>query len=260
MSFVLFDTHAHLQLRDFDRDRENVFQRAREAGLRGFLVVGFDEKSSLEAVRLAEERSDCWATVGLHPHDARNWNDVFHSRLEELACHPKVVAVGETGLDFYRDLSPREAQEKAFLGQIQIASRLSKPLVIHNRNATPEVLETLARHAEGIPIVLHAFNGDEHDADRALALGCLLGIGGPVTYPKAEPLREGIKHLPPERFFLETDAPWLSPQPRRGRRNEPAFLRFIAEEVARLRNESLESLARQTTQNACRFFGLPLPC
>jgi len=256
MSFTLVDTHVHLQLRDFDADRDAVFQRAREAGVRGFLIVGFNEETSRNAIRLAEEERDCWATVGLHPHDARDWSGRLRSTFCELAEHPKVVAIGETGLDYYRNLSPRSAQIRAFREQIALAAQLGKPLVVHNRDATEDVLDTLARHAEGVPTVLHCFTGETSDAVRALDIGCYLGIGGPVTYPRAESLREVVRHLPAERFFGETDAPWLAPQGRRGGRNEPAFLRLTAEHIARIRGEPLALLARQMTTNACAFFGI----
>jgi TatD DNase family protein len=258
MRVGLVDTHVHLQLRDFDADREAVFHRAHDAGVDGFVVVGFDEETSRKAVRLAEEQADCWATVGLHPHDARNWSERLHATLRDLAEHPKVVAIGETGLDYYRNLSPREAQVHAFRRQIELARQLGKPLVIHNRDATGDALDIIEREADGVPTVLHCFSGDERDAERALRLGCFFGIGGPVTYPKSDTLRAVVRHLPSERFFVETDAPWLAPQTRRGGRNEPAFVRMTAEQIARVWGESVDVTAQRTTENACAFFGIRL--
>lgn len=258
MPAALFDTHVHLQLRDFDADRDDALRRARDAGVAGFLVVGFNEATSRAAVRLADEQPDCWATVGLHPHDARDWSERLRSTLRDLARHPKVVAVGETGLDYYRNLSPREAQAIAFEAQIELARQVAKPLVIHSRDAMDDTLATIEQSAEGLPALLHCFSGNARDAERAVELGCFFGIGGTVTYTKLDALRDVVRDLPEERFVVETDAPWLAPQTWRGVRNEPAFMPLTAEGIARARGESDEAVARRTTENACAFFGIRL--
>jgi TatD DNase family protein len=254
VNIALTDTHAHLQLAEFDRDREAVLKRAQEAGVTTILNIGFNLDTSRKAIRLAEQYAHCWATVGLHPHDARDWNPRLRETLRDLAGHPKVCAIGEAGLDYYRDLSPRDAQKAAFLGQIELARELGLPLVIHNRDAMSDMLATLKAHGKGVPCLLHCFSGDVTDAKDALSLGCFFGIGGPVTYPKSRDLREVAAKLPADRFMVETDAPWLTPQFRRGKRNEPAYVRATALEVADVRKVSLEALAAQTTQTAQAFF------
>ncbi|MBM3216138.1 TatD family deoxyribonuclease [Candidatus Poribacteria bacterium] len=252
----LFDTHAHVQIRDFDADRDETLDRARDAGVTTILNVGFSLDTSRKAIRLAERHDDCYATVGLHPHDARDWSSALRDELAKLAEHPKVVAVGEAGLDYYRDLSPRDRQAEAFLGQIALARETNLPLIIHNRDATDDLLRILESDAEGVSCLLHCFSADWAAAERALALGCCFGIGGPVTYPKSEALREVVRRLPADRFVIETDAPWLAPQPKRGKRNEPAYVRATAERTADVRRISIEDVAAQTTANARAFFRL----
>jgi TatD DNase family protein len=256
---TLFDTHAHLQLASFDDDREEALARARDAGVQAVLTVGFTLATSRLAVALAERHADCWATVGLHPHEAREWSPRLRDALRDLAQHPRVRAIGEAGLDYYRDLSPREAQEEAFVGQMALARELGLPLVVHNRDATGDMLDLVERYASGITCLLHAFSGDWPTAHRALGLGCAFGIGGAVTYRKADLLRDAVARLPVGSFVVETDAPWLPPQSRRGRRNEPAFLRETAEAIARVRHVAPETLADETTQSALRFFGMEIP-
>jgi len=254
----LFDTHAHLHFPDFAADLEAVLARARAAGVRRFLTVGTDVESSRSAVALAGREPDVWAAVGIHPHDAAGADDAALAEIERLAASPRVVAVGEIGLDFFRDLSPRPAQEAAFRRQLALARRLGKPVLVHCRDAHPEVLDVLA--AEWEPArggIMHCFSGDVAIARRCLDLGFLVSLAGPVTYPKARALPEVARFLPADRLVVETDCPYLPPQGHRGMRNEPAYLALTAGRVAELRGDSLETLARRTTDNARALLAVP---
>jgi TatD DNase family protein len=264
MLAVLVDTHAHLDFDKFDADRPAVIERARAAGVVAIVNVGADLPSSRAAVRLAGEYEGIYAAVGMHPHDARKLDGAALAELRELAQQPKVVAVGEIGLDFYRDLSPRDVQRRAFQAQLAWAARLGKPVVIHDRDAHDEVLAMLEDWAAGLdhsPLagrlgVLHTFSGDLTMAERAIDLGFYISISGPVTYHNARQLPEIVRALPLGRLLVETDCPFLAPHPHRGRRNEPAYVRLVAERIAELRGISLDDLAQTTTANACRLFGL----
>ena len=255
MTNFLIDTHVHLNNRDLERDLPGVLARADGAGVKEFVVVGYDAASSEKAVRLAEEVARLWAVVGIHPHDAKNWNGETEADLREMAQNPRVVAIGEIGLDFYRDLSPRPLQYEAFRAQIALARETNLPIVIHCRDAYPETLPLLEEEAQNIPLVLHCFAGNESEAERAWKNNWYLGVGGTVTYKKNEALREIVKNTPRELLLLETDAPYLSPEPLRGKfPNEPARVAVVARFVADLRNETLDDLTDTTTRNARRIF------
>jgi TatD DNase family protein len=214
-------------------------------------------------VQLAAEHDMVFAAVGMHPHDAAKLDGAALAELRDLAGQPKVVAVGEIGLDFYRDLSPRDAQRRAFRAQLAWAARLGKPVVVHDRDAHDEVIGELERWASGTPPslagrlgVLHTFAGDLAMARRAVELGFYLSVSGPVTYQNAHRLPEIVRQVPLERLLVETDCPFLPPHPHRGQRNEPAHVRLVAQRLAELRGISLEELAQATTANARRLFGL----
>ena len=267
------DTHAHLDAPRFEPDLDAVLGRACEAGVKWVITVGADLASSRAAVALAERYEGVYATVGVHPHEARAVDRYTVDALRDLAMHPLVVAVGETGLDYYRDLSPRKAQRSALESQLALATEVSKPVVIHIRDerdcasAYEEVMSVLGAWSSGLqstgssistsPGVLHCFSGTPEMARVALDLGFYLGVDGPVTYPNAHGLQAMISDLPPERLLLETDCPYLAPQARRGQRNEPAYLPHIAEKVAELKGLSLSEVARTTTENARQLFRLP---
>jgi TatD DNase family protein len=262
---MLIDTHCHLDHPQFDADREAVIARARQAGVMRMITIGTGLLSSREAVALAECFEGVYAAVGIHPHEAKDCDDTALAELEQLAQHPKVVAIGEIGLDFYRDWSPREAQAWAFEAQLALATRLGLPVIIHDRDAHEAVLETLRRWTTGDGVgaqfiapahrgVLHSFSGGTAVAEAALAPGFCLGFTGPVTFPKANELREVVAAVPLERILVETDAPFLTPQANRGRRNEPAYVRFVAEGVAGVKGLSFEAVAAQTTANAEALF------
>ena len=248
----LVDSHAHVDHGRFNGDREVVFQRAEESGVVAVVNVGADLASSRAAIELAEQNDFVYAAVGVHPHSAKKVTQGVLNELRTLARHPKVVAIGEIGLDYYRDLSPRPVQRTAFAQQLELASELGLPVVIHSRDAYKDVLQGL-RGWEGTGVV-HSYSGGTRYLDDTLALGFCVGISGPVTFPKASQLREVAANVPLERLLVETDCPYLTPVPYRGRRNEPSYVRYIVEEVARARGEPKETVAQVTADNAGRLF------
>jgi TatD DNase family protein len=259
---IFIDTHCHLDDPAFDPDREEVLARARMAGVEILILPGVEPEGIPRALALAERHPRLYVAVGIHPHVASQFSSQLLAQLRSWARHPRVVAIGEIGLDFYRDRSPREAQREAFRAQLELAGELGLPVIIHQREAREAVMEELERWLAARPGargVLHAFSGDPAMARIAVEWGFLLGIGGPLTYPRAESLREAARAVGLDSLVLETDAPYLPPQPHRGRRNEPAYLRNVAEALAQLLGLPMEQIARQTTANACRLFRLPPP-
>ena len=258
----LVDTHAHLDFRQFDADRGAVLGRAQAAEVAAVVNVGTDLASSRRAVALAAEYGQIYAAVGMHPHDAKGLDGAVRADLRELAQQPKVVAVGEIGLDYYRDRSPRDMQVRAFRAQLGWAGKMGKPVVIHDREAHDEVMDILTAWAQGLQGsslserlgVLHTFSGDLTMAERAIELGFYISISGPVTYKNAHRLARVVQALPLERILVETDCPFLTPHPHRGKRNEPAYVRLVAEKIAALRGISFADLAEATTANAQRLF------
>lgn len=264
---LLVDTHAHLDFQQFDTDRQAVIQRAAEAGVAAIVTVGTDLASSQRAVELAGQYEGVYATVGVHPHDAKRLDGEALAALRALAEQPKVVAVGEIGLDYYRDRSPREAQRRALKAQLAWAAKLEKPVVIHDRDAHDEILDILSGWAAGLqssPLagrlgVLHTFSGDRTMAEKVMDLGFYLSVSGPVTYRNTRELSEIVRALPLDRVVVETDCPFLTPHPHRGKRNEPAYVRLVAERIATLKGIHLEDVAATTTSNARHLFALELP-
>jgi len=253
----LFDTHAHLHFPEFADDLGAVLARARAAGVRRVLTIGTNVETSRAAVALAAREPDVWASVGVHPHDAGEADATALAEIEELAAEPRVVGIGETGLDFFRNLSPRDAQERVFRAQLALARRVGKPVIVHCRDAHEATLAILAEERVDEPGgVMHCFSGDVEIARRCLGLGLLISLAGPVTYPKARALPEVARFVPGDRLVVETDCPFLPPQPYRGKRNEPAYLAITAARVAELRGESLQTLAARTSENAAKLFGL----
>jgi TatD DNase family protein len=259
MTTRLFDTHVHLNLRPFDRDRDAVIARARAAGVVGMINVGFDTASSEAAVALAATVPGLYAACGVHPHYAAAATPAVLTGFEPLLGSPGVVALGEIGLDYYRDLSPRPIQREVFCHLLDLARRLALPVIIHDRDAHGEVLEVLRAGLGERGGVMHCFSGDRHLAVQCLDLGMYISVAGPITYAGAQELREVARLVPADRLLVETDCPWLAPMPRRGKRNEPALVSLVAEEVARLRGVTMETIAGQTTDNACRLFGVEPP-
>lgn len=255
---MLFDTHAHLDDPRFDDDRDEVIRRAREAGVSLILNVGFNQKSIERTLALAEKYELIYAAVGWHPHEAKTWDPEALDRIETLAReHPKVVAVGETGLDYYRDHSPRPVQAEVFRQQIALAKRVNKPLIIHNREADEDLLRILEEEgAAEVGVIMHCFSGDKALARRCLDLGCYLSFGGPITFKNGDVQREVASYVPLDCLLIETDAPYLAPHPLRGRRNEPAYVRYVAEQLAELKGLSLEEIGQITMANGRRIFRL----
>jgi TatD DNase family protein len=253
----LFDTHAHLHFPGFDDDRDAVLARARAAGVHRMVTIGTDAETCRAALALAEREPDVWATAGVHPHDAGESDEAALVEVEGLAVERRVVAIGEIGLDFFRNLSPRETQERVLRRFLALARRLRKPVVLHCRDAHAEMLPILGE--EGVADVggiMHCFSGDVDIARRCLDLGLLISLAGPVTYPNARALPEVARFVPADQLVIETDCPFLPPQGYRGKRNEPAYLAITATRVAELRGEPLDVLAAQTTENARRLFGV----
>lgn len=252
---MLIDTHAHLDFPQFQNDLEQVLERAGQAGLVAILNAGTDEVSSKISVGLSKKYDCISASVGIHPHGAARAGMSSINVLEDLAGDDSVLAIGETGLDFYRNLSPRDIQENLFREQLRLACRVQKPLIIHSRQAHAETLKILKE--EDLPQtvgVMHCFSGDRHWAEAFLDLGFYISLAGPVTYPRSHDLRELVRFIPSERLLLETDAPYLSPQAYRGKRNEPAYIKLTYERVALALECSLEDLALQVYLNAIRLF------
>ncbi|HTY21697.1 MAG TPA: TatD family hydrolase [Desulfomonilaceae bacterium] len=255
----LIDSHAHLELEPLFKDSAAVVKRAREAGVISIITVGTDIPDVERALKIADEFERVFASVGFHPHNAKDVHDGMLAKMEILARHPKVVAYGEIGLDFFRNWSPQEVQVSVFEEQLELAKRLTKPVVIHLRNAHKEGLEILEKAAPfAAGGVIHCFSGDRSDAQRALELGFYISIPGTVTYKKNERLRAIIRELPEDRLLLETDAPFLTPEPFRGKDNEPAFIVHTAAKVAEVRGTSIQEISSATASNAIRLFQLPL--
>ena len=259
---TLIDSHAHLDAKAFDSDRPEVIQRAWEAGLGAVITVAVGEGfAEIEAaVALAEKNEKVFATVGVHPHDARNIEPEWYGRIEALARRPKVVGIGETGLDYHYMHSPRKAQREAFERFLRMGRETGLPVVIHTREGDEETASILreAREEGGEPLrgVVHCFSGDYALARQVLDLGLHISFTGVITFPKAEPLREVLKKIPLEKVLLETDCPYLAPIPFRGKRNEPARVVQVAETVAEVLGLPMEEVARITTENVVRLFAL----
>ncbi len=252
---ALADTHVHLNDKQYKNDWEETAARALQAGVVFMSNIGYDLPSSRLAVKMAGGKNGLYATVGIHPHDALTLNDASFEELHSLACHPRVVAIGEIGLDYYRDFSPREAQRSAFRQQMGLARELGKPVVIHDRDAHEEVLKILREEkAREVGGILHCFSGSWEMAREAIKMGFYISFAGPVTYKNARRLPEGARQVPVDRLLIETDCPYLTPEPYRGRRNEPLYVTLVAEKMAELRGIELEELAVATLSNARTLF------
>src|SRR5713226_1760476 len=252
-NFGLIDSHAHIQAFEFAEDLSEVIQRARAAGVEKIIAVGGagDLSSNGAAVEITKTFPGIFATVGMHPHDAKDVSDQDFDHLRQLVRTPGVVAVGETGLDFHYNHSPREVQRELFCRFIQLARETNLPLVVHDREANREIAELLRSEGRGnLQGVIHCFTGDYEAAKTFLDLGFYLSFSGIITFKNAEPLREVVRGLPLDRMLVETDAPYLAPVPHRGKRNEPAFVRLVAETIARVRGLAVEEVAKATSRNA----------
>jgi TatD DNase family protein len=258
----LVDTHCHLTLKDFDHDRKEVIDRALTIGVQKIVVPGLDLESSREAIALAQVYPSIYAAVGIHPHNASQWKSSYREEFISLTKSPKVVAIGEIGLDYYRHLSPKQQQLEAFHAQLQIATDLKLPVIIHNRDATSDIIEYLRIWSKGHSIsarqklgVLHAFSADLKTAFQVIDAGFFIGIAGPVTYKNAESLREIAMKVPLASILTETDAPYLTPHPYRGKRNEPANVALVAEHLSKILGRDYTTMTRTTSKNAASLFG-----
>lgn len=261
---MLVDTHCHLDFNSFDEDRDQVLERSWQAGLDKILNPGVDLSSSQSAVHLAESHPRIYAAIGVHPNEAFTWDDGSLPLLRELAESPKVVAIGEIGLDYYRDRSPIDLQRHILREQLQLAAELNLPVIIHNREATHDILEILGDwHTklvkEGLPLserpgVLHSYSDNEKPALRACSMNFYIGLTGPVTFHNAPELQKVVTSLPLDHILVETDAPFLAPHPYRGKRNEPAYVRLVVGKIAELKQMDFSNIARITTANADRLF------
>ena len=256
---MFIDTHCHITDSRFDGDRDKVISHSREKGVNTLIEVGCNPADWKKAIDLTAENQNIFCVLGIHPQDAKTASEIFFNELEDFLKLPKVVGIGETGLDYYYENSPREIQKNVFTTHMELYARTGKPVVIHCRNAYDDlikILEAEKNASQGYRGVIHCFSGSLPEAVRLAELGFFLGIDGPVTYPKAKDLREVVEKMPLDKLLLETDSPYLPPQPFRGERNEPSYLPLIAEEIARVKNISKEMVGEITGSNAKRLFSI----
>lgn len=255
---VLFDTHTHLDSHKFNEDRDAVIARAREAGVGLMVNIGFDRETIPTTIELAEKYDFIYAAVGWHPVESIHMTPSDLTWIEELCSHPKVVAIGEIGLDYYWDTSPKEVQHRVFREQIRLARKVRKPIVIHNREAHEDIVRILKEEdARDVGGVMHCFSGSWEIAKQCLDMNFYISFGGPVTYKNARVPKEVLANVPMDRLMIETDSPYLTPHPYRGKRNESAYVAFVAEAAAEIKGISVSEMARVTTENGKICFGIP---
>jgi TatD DNase family protein len=248
----MIDTHCHLLDSSFDKDRKEVIERAFSEGISGIIDINVEPSSWESSLKLCEKYENIFCTIGIHPNDADKYTD-----FSNLLNNKKVIAVGECGLDYYRDYVSKDIQIKVFEKQLEIAISLNKPVVIHCRQAEEDVYNILSKY-KGVVGVIHCFSSSVEYAEKFLQIGFYLGIDGPVTYPKADVLREIVKKVPIDKILLETDSPYLPPQKFRGKRNEPLYIKFVAEEIARIKEIPVDSVTKTTDENAKKLFKFEL--
>ena len=252
---MLIDSHAHLEMPEFKKDLEAVIQRATDSGVEYIFTVGTERKDWKRALEIANSYPSIYAILGVHPHNAKEIDDQTYPMLKEFCLNEKVKAYGEIGLDLFRNLSPRDVQLKRFREQIGLAKELELPIVVHDREAHQETLAILkSEKAEACGGIIHCFSGDYEMAKVCIDMGFYISIPGSITFKNAEPLREIVKKIPLEFLLVETDAPFLTPEPFRGKRNEPSYVRYTAQKVAEIKNVSFEKVAEVTTENALRVY------
>jgi TatD DNase family protein len=254
---MLFDTHVHLNAEQFNEDLEQVIERAQNEGVQNMVVVGFDRPTIKKAMQLVEEYDFLYAAIGWHPVDAVDMTDEDLKWIEELSAHHKVVAIGETGLDYHWDKSPKDIQQEVFRKQIRLAKKVKLPIVIHNREATQDIVDILQEEdAKEVGGIMHCFSGSPETARVCLDMNFLISLGGPVTFKNAKKPKEVAEEVPLEKLLIETDCPYLAPHPYRGKRNEPSYVKLVAEQIAELKGISFEEVADITTRNAKKLFGI----
>lgn len=254
---MFIDTHVHLNADQYEEDLQEVIDRALEAKVERMVVIGFDRKTIERTMQLIEQYDFVYGVIGWHPVDAIDCTQQDLEWIEQLASHPKIVGIGETGLDYYWDKSPKDVQQELFRKQIQLAQKINLPIVIHNRDATGDVVQILREeNAASVGGVMHCFSGSVETARECIAMNFMISLGGPVTFKNARLPKEVATEIAIEHLMIETDAPYLAPHPHRGKRNEPAFVPLVAEEIARLKGLTIEEIAQATTANAKNFFGI----
>lgn len=252
---MLFDTHAHLNAEQYNEDLEQVIERAKSEKVEKIVVVGFDRPTITRAMELIEAYDFMYAAIGWHPVDAIDMTDEDLAWIKELSQHEKVVAIGEMGLDYYWDKSPKDVQKEVFRRQIALAKEVNLPIIIHNRDATEDVVTILKEEgAAEVGGIMHCFTGSHEIAKACMEMNFYISFGGPVTFKNAKKPKEVVKDIPSDRLLIETDCPYLTPAPFRGKRNEPSYVKYIAEQIAELREISFEELAALTTENAKKVF------
>ncbi|HJV16705.1 MAG TPA: TatD family hydrolase [Bacillales bacterium] len=254
---MLFDTHAHLNAEQYHEDLEEVIVRAKDEGVATMVVVGFDRPTIQRAIELADQYDFIYASVGWHPVDAIDLTEEDLKWIEELSSHPKVVALGEMGLDYYWDKSPKDIQQEVFRKQIRLAKKVKLPIIIHNREATSDIIEILKEEgAKEVGGIMHCFSGSPEIAKECVKMNFYISLGGPVTFKNAKKPKEVAAEIPLEKLLIETDCPYLTPHPFRGKRNEPSYVKFVAEEIAHIKGVTYEEIAEATTKNAKKLFDI----
>lgn len=254
---MLFDTHAHLNAEQFNEDLEEVIARAKEEKVEHIVVVGFDRPTIKRAMELVEAYDFIYAAIGWHPVDAIDMTDEDLAWIKDLSAHEKVVAIGEMGLDYHWDKSPKDVQKEVFRKQIALAKEVGLPIVIHNRDATEDVVSILREEgAEEVGGIMHCYTGSAEIAQECINMNFYLSFGGPVTFKNAKKPKEVVKQIPNARLLIETDCPYLTPHPYRGKRNEPSYVKLVAEQIAELKGMTYEEIAAITTENAKKLFGI----
>ncbi|WP_394581585.1 TatD family hydrolase [Cytobacillus firmus] len=254
---MFFDTHAHLNAEQYNEDLQEVIDRALSEGISNIVVVGFDRLTIEKAMELTEKYEFIYASVGWHPVDAIDMTEEDLLWIEELSSHPKVVALGEMGLDYYWDKSPKDIQKEVFRKQIRLAKKVKLPIVIHNRDATADIVEILKEEGAGeVGGIMHCFSGSPEIAQECVDMNFYISLGGPVTFKNAKKPKEVADVIPLEKLLIETDCPYLTPHPHRGKRNEPSYVKLVAEQIAGIKGLSTEEVAQATTENAKKLFGI----
>lgn len=254
---MLIDTHVHLNVKQFAADREETIQRAFDNGVKYMVVVGFDRETIPLAIEIAEQHETIYAAVGWHPVDAIDMTAEDLSWIEELTEHPKVVAIGEMGLDYHWDKSPKDVQKEVLRKQIRLAKKVNMPIIIHNREATEDIIDILKEeNAQEVGGIMHCYNDSVEYVQTCLDMNFYISLGGPVTFKNAPLPKEVAAQVPLNRLLIETDAPFLAPHPNRGKRNEPAYVKLVAEKIAEIRETSFKEITEQTTRNAFTLFGI----
>jgi len=254
---MFIDTHAHMFFANFREDIDEVISRAKEENIKYILVPATDIETAKQTIELTKKYDIIYGAVGVHPHDTKDWNSTFISQIEKLAKNEKIVAIGEIGLDYYYDYSPKEKQIEAFKAQIDLALKLKLPIIVHNRESHEDIMNILRSYkGSGLRAQLHCYNGSKEDARELIELGHYISFTGNITFKKADSLREVLKSIPVKYLMTETDSPFMTPVPHRGKRNEPAYVKIVAEKIAEIRHVSPEDISRVTSYNAFKMFGI----